>query len=67
MQGYDNPNIHPYRLQRKRNAIHASYPRPPQPNTRQPNQITRVFGSTTQQYWSNVFDDYMKRRTSGSK
>lgn len=52
----------PYHFQRKRNAIHSSYPRPPQPNTRQPNQITRVWGSTTQEYWGNVFNDYMKRR-----
>ncbi len=52
----------PYHFQRKRNAIHTSYPRASQPNTRQPNQITRVWGATTQEYWGNVFNDYMKRR-----
>lgn len=52
----------PYHFQRKRNAIHSSYPRPPQPNISQPNQITRVFGATTQEYWGNIFNDYMKRR-----
>lgn len=52
----------PYAFQRKRNAVHTSYPRPPQPNTRQPNQITRVWGSTTQEYWGNVFKNYISRR-----
>ncbi len=52
----------PYAFQRTRNAIHNSAPRPPQPNTSQPNQITRTFGSTTQEYWGNVLNDYMKRR-----
>jgi hypothetical protein len=53
----------PYAFQRSRNAIHNSAPRPPQPNTNQPNQITRTFGSTTQEYWGNVFSDYQKRRS----
>lgn len=52
----------PYASQRSRNAIHWSQPRPPQPNISQPNQITRVFGSTTQEYWGNVFNDFMKRK-----
>ncbi len=52
----------PYAFQRKRNAIHWSQPRPAQPNKSQPNQIMRVFGSTTQEYWGKVQDDYMKHR-----
>ena len=54
----------PYHFQRQRNAIHSSYPRPAQPNTSQPNQIMQVssWGSTTQDYWNNVFTDYQKRR-----
>ena len=52
----------PYHFQRKRNAIHSSYSRPAQPNISQPNQITRVWGSTTQEYWGNVLNDYLKRR-----
>jgi len=52
----------PYHFQRKRNAIHSSYPRPAQPNISQPNQIMQVWGSTTQGYWGNIFNDYLKRR-----
>jgi len=52
----------PYHFQRSRSTIHSAYPRPAQPNTRQPNQITRVWGATTQEYWSNILTDYMKRR-----
>ena len=53
----------PYAFQRTRNAIHNAAPRPPQPNTNQPNAKVRVSrGLTTQDYWGNVFKDYMKHR-----
>lgn len=53
----------PYAFQRARIGAHNAAPRPAQPNKSQPNQITRVFGSTTQEYWGNVLNNYMKRRT----
>ena len=54
----------PYAFQMTRNAIHNAAPRPPQPNTNQPNAKAKRtgWGSTTQDYWGNVFKDYMKRR-----
>lgn len=54
----------PYAFQRKRNAIHSSQPRPPQANTSQPNAKMRPvgWGMSTQEYWGNAWNDYMKRR-----
>ena len=56
--------IEPYAFQRSRNAIHNAAPRPPQPNTNQPNASVKTSqGSTTRDYWGNVFNDYLKRRS----
>lgn len=54
----------PYAFQRSRSTIHSAYPRPAQPNTRQPNAKMRLtgWGQTTQGYWTNISQDYMKRR-----
>lgn len=51
----------PYDYERLRHRL-GEYPRASQPNISQPNQITRVFGSTTREYWDNVFKDYIRRR-----
>ena len=56
----------PYAFQRSRIGAHNAAPRPAQPNTSQPNQITRTFGSTTQEYWGNVYKGYLKRREGGA-
>ena len=58
----------PYAYQRSRNAIHSSYPRPPQPNTRQPNAKMQItgWGTTTQGYWGSIMKDYLNRRKMAS-
>lgn len=54
----------PYAFQRRRDAMHSSYPRPAQANTSQPNQISSRtgWGMSTQAYWQGVFEDYLKRK-----
>ncbi len=53
----------PYHFQRKRSAIHSSYPRAAQPNTSQPNQVkVQGWGGTSRDYWNSVFASYLKRR-----
>ena len=50
----------PYHFERARQ--HSNYPRPPQPNTSQPNQkFTTGWGMTTQEYWNSILKDYKKR------
>ena len=57
----------PYHYERRRSAIHSSYPRAAQPNTYQPNQIKLQGWGTTRDYWNTVFSDYLKRRKSSSE
>jgi len=54
-------DIGPYQYERKRHRL-GEYPRPPQPNTSQPNQKVRVQGNTTSEYWNNAQKKYMDRR-----
>ncbi len=53
----------PYDWQRIRHRL-GEYPRPPQPNTNQPNRkpVTIGWGTTNQDYWNNVFTEYLNRR-----
>ena len=53
----------PYKFQRDR-QIFNKQPRPPQPNTSQPNQLPKPqgWGMSTQDYWREVFSDYLRRR-----
>ncbi len=53
-------DIGPYKFERLRHRL-GEYPRPPQPGI-QPNQKFRVWGSTTSEYWGNVFQKYINRR-----
>ena len=64
---YEDAMMHkqePYAYQRSRNAIHANYPRMAQPNTSQPNQKTGLigWGANTSEYYSGIFNSYLKRR-----
>lgn len=52
----------PYDWQRGREAIHSSYPRPPQPNTYQPNRNYNIRATGTSDYLWKAFEDYMDRR-----
>ena len=54
----------PYDYQRLRHRL-GEYPRPPQPGY-QPNQLPPVqgWGGTTQDYWNNVFSEYLRKRKS---
>lgn len=56
-------DLGPYKYQRKRHRL-GEYPRPPQPNTSQPNQLPapQGWGVDTRSYWGEVFSDYLKRR-----
>jgi len=53
----------PYHFQRNRGRLNA-YPRPPQPNTYQPNQKPPIqgWGTGTMTYWNTIFEDYLKKR-----
>lgn len=57
----------PYAFQRKRHRL-GEYPRPAQPNISQPNQLPKPqgWGLSTSEYWNEVFNDYLKRRKTGS-
>ena len=57
----------PYHFQRLRHRL-GEYPRPPQPNKSQPNQKppTPGWGLSTEQYWGEVFNDYLRRRKTGA-
>jgi len=53
----------PYRFQRLRHRL-GEYPRPPQPAI-QPNQLPPPQGwgmKTTQSYWLEVFEGYLRKR-----
>ena len=52
----------PYHFQRQRAAIHSAFPRPAQPNTNQPNAITRPRATKQRDYWEEVSKQYMQRR-----
>ena len=52
----------PYHFQRPRASAHSNYPRPAQPNTFQPNAITRPKATNQQQYWEEVSRQYLERR-----
>jgi len=58
----------PYHFQRKRHRP-GEYPRPPQPNTKQPNQKVNlpVWGMSTRDYWYSVFKNYLDRRKAGAE
>ena len=58
------PNdIGPYKFQRLRHKL-GEYPRTSQPNTSQPNQKPAPvgWGLNPQEYWQNVFQDYLRRK-----
>ena len=58
-------DIGPYKFQRWRSSAHSAFPRPPQPNTSQPNHKSLTgWGMSTQDYWGAVFESYLNRRTS---
>ena len=52
----------PYHFQRWRASIHSNYPRPAQPNTFQPNAITRPRANNQRDYWDEVYNQYLARR-----
>ena len=54
--------IEPYDAQRRRHKP-GEYPRPPQPGI-QPNRLPKLkgWGMGSSDYWSEVFNDYLKRR-----
>ena len=53
----------PYHFQRDR-QLYNKQPRPAQANTSQPNQLGKPvgWGLSTQDYWQEVFDDYLRRK-----
>lgn len=53
----------PYRFERVRHRL-GEYPRPAQPNTYQPNSLSKTQLSqkgNQRQYWDNVYQQYLKR------
>ena len=52
----------PYSFQRSRASLHSNFPRVSQPNTNQPNAISRVKGSTQSDYWDNYYKQYLNGR-----
>jgi len=55
----------PYDYERLRHRL-GENPRPAQPNTSQPNQIAKIQGwGTNQEYFSEIFKQYLKRRKVG--
>lgn len=52
----------PYHFQRPRASAHSAYPRPAQPNTNQPNALTRPKASKQRDYWDEVYNQYLERR-----
>jgi len=52
----------PYHFQRWRSSMHSNYPRPPQPNTFQPNQKVGVYSSSSRDYWKGVLTEYLDRK-----
>ena len=57
----------PYAAQRPLASRHSNYPRPAQPNTRQPNQITRPpVTNSTKEYWLAAQKQYLNRQKTGS-
>lgn len=56
----------PYHFQRFRHRL-GEYPRPPQPNTYQPNRNFRIKATRTREYFQKAFEDYLDRRRTLSK
>ena len=55
----------PYHFQRQRHQI-GEYPRPPQPNTSQPNAKPKVtgWGISSMEYWGGISQGYWDRQNS---
>lgn len=55
----------PYHFQRFRHH-QGEFPRPPQPNTYQPNRNYRIKATGTRDYFQKAYEDYLNRRRTKS-